>query len=74
VSRRATDYLVCASLGVRDRLLLDDMKAAGGYDSNENLLRSALYNHAVHLLGAAAVDTGCFRQRVSRGTRARRSA
>jgi hypothetical protein len=68
MSRRADGAgLACVDLTVRDRLVIDDVKAATGLDSDANFLRSAAYHFAVHVLGAGAVDTGLFQLRSTRG-------
>lgn len=61
-------------VGPRERVACDDIKAALALDSDANLMRTALYNLAVHALGAGHVDTDLFRLHSYRGKRsARRS-
>ncbi len=64
--RRASDIsTLTIDVSPRDRLVLDDMRRAGGYTSDANLVRGALYQHARHL--DVRIDCHVFPQRTTRG-------
>jgi hypothetical protein len=68
--RRAAAVLACP-VRARERSACDAIKATLALDSDANLVRTAMYQYALFVLGAAAVDADLFRLELPRRPRAR---
>lgn len=68
--RRDGDSLICCELSVRERDAVDEMKVRGGFHTDANLLRTALFHYARHF--EVALDTALFAIRNQQDRRAAR--
>ncbi len=62
--RESEMTIACCPVTPRERLLLEDVKAACALDSDANLVRSAIYHFAIFVLGARNVNVDMLRLRV----------
>jgi len=70
--RREADSLICCELNLREREAVEEMKVRGGFATDANLLRTALYRLARFF--ETNLDTSLFAVRNHHDRRAGRTA